>query len=108
MIWMDIMNFTFGAGAAVVMALTFVYLGVCLAQSQESAEDIDPRMVLTVYYYGVNNVLRVQTYRIRDQEDAQQKLNEFMFSAIRTAYVQDPIECRMVAKMDKTGRLLGV
>lgn len=92
--------------AALVVAIGGMF--VTIAASQKVAEDVDPRMVLTVYHYGANNALKVATYRIRDQEDAQHKLNEYMFSAIRTAYVQDPIDCRMVAKMDNTGRLIGV
>lgn len=94
--------------AGYLLCLIIQMIGYAFYVSQKHAEDVDTRIKLHVYAYDSIGGYDCTTYPVRDQDEAQRTLNEYMFSAIRSAHVSDPIDGRTLAKMDSTGRLIGV
>lgn len=94
--------------AGFMLCFIIQMIGYAIYVSQRDAESLDTRLKLNVYHFTATGEYKVDAMPIRDQDDAQQKLNCYMFSAIRSAHVSDPVTGQIIAKMDKNGRLVGV
>lgn len=104
-----IMQFLTTASVTMAFLGLFVFLGYVLGKSQKESEIVDTRMKLFVFVREDDGSLRCDVERVRDQDDAQQILNLYMFSRIKLAYVVDPMDSdRQLATMDQCGRLVGV
>ena len=96
----------FAAGYALCLAIHCI--GYAVYCSQKCAEDVDTSIKLNVYTFKEDGSYRSHVIPVRDQDDAQLRLNEFTFHYIRSAHVSDPLTGKVLAKMDRTGRLVGV
>ena len=92
--------------------LSVLFIAICaheLYQSQKEAVQMDETLCsMTVVLELHDGSRKVETHYIEDQDQAQQLLNEYMFHMIVSAVVRDPIDKKVIARMDKNGRLLGV
>lgn len=94
--------------AGFLLCFIIQMIGYAVYRSQLDAEDVDTCIKLQVYTFKADGTYGVEVHRVRDQDEAQHKLNEYMFSAIRSAHIVDPLSGQTLAKMDSTGRLIGV
>ena len=92
--------------------LSFLFIAICayeLYQSQKEAVPLAETLCsMTVVLKLHDGSRRVDTFHIEDQDHAQGLLNVYMFHMIVSAVVRDPIDKKIIARMDKNGRLLGV
>lgn len=94
--------------AGYMLCLIIQMIGYAVYVSQKSAEDTDMRLLLIIHTI-VDGSINCVKVRVSDQDHAQQELNKYMFHMIESAIVRDPTNHnRIIAKMDSTGRLIGV
>lgn len=94
--------------AGFLLCFVIQMIGYAIYRSQLEAEDVDTRIKLNVYTFQPDGSYGCEVTPVRDQDDAQRVLNQYVFSAIRSAHVTDPLTGATLAKMDKYGRLIGV
>lgn len=96
--------------ALAVFAIMFIAIcGYELHQSQKDSVQMGETLCsMTVVLELPDGVRKVESHYIKDQEHAQQLLNMYMFHMIVSAVVRDPADKKIIARMDKNGRLLGV
>lgn len=94
--------------AGFLLCFVIQMIGYAIYRSQLEAEDVDTRIKLNVYCFKADGSYSHESIPVRDQDEAQRVLNEYMFSRIRSAHVTDPVDGKVLAKMDRTGRLIGV
>lgn len=94
--------------AGFMLCFIIQMIGYAVYCSQRDAEDVDMRLLLIIHTI-VDGSLNCVKVRVTDQAHAQQELNKYMFHMIESAIVRNP-KChnRIVAKMDASGRLMGV
>lgn len=97
----------FAAGFMVCLAIQII--GYAVYESQKSAEEVDMRLLLIIHTVSKEEGANCVKIRVTDQDHAQQELNQYMFHLIQSAIVRNPADHnRIIAKMDTSGRLIGV